>query len=176
MKCLCCLRAEGGVAGQERKRENNGIELTLICIAGGLGGQEGGHLPLFHVFLHHGAAVTPTKDTDIEQDTTLTFHQHLFLPHSLFSHPGEEEQSAVREGRGISASERGMLQAPGARLLRPRGARPSRTAFKMHSLTAHARRRSHAAINDLLLPPAVLSLDRETKKRKKEKTERKATI
>lgn len=65
-----------------------------------------------------------------------------------------------------------MLQAPGARLLQPRGARLSRTAFKTHSLTAHARRRSHAAINDLLLPPAVLSLDREAKNRKNRKKEK----
>lgn len=45
----------------------------------------------FHVFLHHRVAERAcchplTKDTDIEQDKTLTFHQHLSCA-LLFSHP-----------------------------------------------------------------------------------------
>lgn len=79
MKCLCCLCMEGGV--DKHAWEKQGTRLTLICM---------GCLPLFHVFLHHGAAGSaaphPTKDMDIEQDKTLTFHHHLSSP-LLFSHP-----------------------------------------------------------------------------------------
>lgn len=70
---------EGGV--DKHAWEKQGTRLTLICM---------GCLPLFHVFLHHSAAASaaphPTKDMDIEQDKTLTFHHHLSSP-LLFSHP-----------------------------------------------------------------------------------------
>ena len=80
MKCLCCLCVGGCV--DTHTREKQGTGLSLICVW---------RLPPLHVSLHHGAAgraaaIPWTKDSGIEQDKTLTSHQHLSSP-SSFSHP-----------------------------------------------------------------------------------------
>lgn len=85
MKCLCCLCVGGCV--DMHTWEKNKTLIRMRC------------LPPFHVFLRHRVAVGGgwgrvwlgqrchllTKDMDIEQDKTLTFHQHLSCAPLFFS-------------------------------------------------------------------------------------------
>lgn len=69
------LSVYGRVCGYARSRKTrdkvdsdpHAVPPTVSCILASQHGGEGGCFPL-------------TKDTDIEQDKTLTFHQHLSLP------------------------------------------------------------------------------------------------